>query len=109
MVVAAAVDDADQAILVEPLEADHGRMEAETVGELDRPGVPGFPDSAGRGSTPDRRTGRPCSTRRCRPRARRRRESARAAFDARPFEGLRNSATDVLLRMSGNPAPTPMP
>ena len=36
MVVAAAVHDRHQAILVEPLEADHRRMESEAVGEFDR-------------------------------------------------------------------------
>ena len=35
MVVAAAMDDRQQAVLVEPLEADHRRMEAEAVGGLD--------------------------------------------------------------------------
>ena len=35
MVVAAAVDDRQQAVLVEPLEPDHRRMEAEAVGGLD--------------------------------------------------------------------------
>ena len=35
MIVAAAVDDAEHAVLVQPLEADHRRMKAEAVGGLE--------------------------------------------------------------------------
>ena len=35
MVVAAAMDDGERPVLVEPLEADHRRMEPEAVGDLD--------------------------------------------------------------------------
>ena len=35
MVVAAAMDDRETAVLVEPLEADHRGMEAEAIGDLE--------------------------------------------------------------------------
>ena len=98
MVVAAAVDDRQQAVLVEPLEADHRRMEAEAVGDLDdlalgdpelRPGavVRGVAERARR-----------CSSRRCRPTARRRRGSGRDASRRWcPASACAASAADVRL------------
>ena len=67
MLVAAAMDDRQQAVLVQPLEADHRRMESEAIGNLDDLRVPESPASASPDSTPGRRRGRPCSVRHCRP------------------------------------------
>ena len=70
VVVAAAMDDGQLAVLVETLEADHRRMEAKAVGDLDAPRARESRASAAPGSTRRHRTARPYSSRHCRPTAR---------------------------------------
>ena len=70
MVVAAAVHDGHQAILVEPLEADHRRMKSKAIGEFDRLAFGNAEIRSGAIVGGIAESGRSCSSRHCRLRAR---------------------------------------
>ena len=109
MVVPAAVDDRQQAVLVEPLEADHRGMEAEAVGDLDHVAIRDPQLRSGAvvrripyGTTVFRPSLPPDSSITTRIRS--------GCFSTLvPSSACAASAADVRLKTSGSPAPTPMP
>jgi hypothetical protein len=96
-------------VLVEPLEADHRRMEAEAVAGLDARRASLIPSFGRARSTPRRRTARPCSAVVAAGSSMTTRIRSGCFSTLVPCERLRGERGGRAAQEERQPAPTPMP